>query len=50
LPGVSGDSPLAGILPPWNIFAPNRQRPEPQPTPAADIRDDNFFDRLFGRH
>ncbi len=48
LSGVSGDSPLAGILPPWNIFAPNRQRPEPQPT--TDRRDENFFDRLFGRH
>jgi penicillin-binding protein 1A len=47
LPGVSGDPPLAGILPPWNIFAPNRQRPEPQP--AAEKREDNFFDRLFGR-
>jgi penicillin-binding protein 1A len=50
LPGVSGDSPLAGILPPWNIFAPNRQRPEPQPTPAADKLDSWFIDRMFGRH
>jgi penicillin-binding protein 1A len=50
LPGVSGDSPLAGILPPWKIFAPNPPRPEPAPTPAADKLDNWLVDRLFGRH
>ena len=50
LPGVSGDSPFAGLLPPWKIFAPNPQRPEPAPTPAADKLDNWLVDRLFGRH
>src|SRR4029077_4933232 len=53
LPGVS-QSPFAGILPPWNIFAPSSQKPErkpePKPEPAADKLDSWLIDRLFGRH
>jgi penicillin-binding protein 1A len=49
LPGLSSEPPFAGLLPPWNIFAPTPPRREPAPTPAADKLDNWLLDRLFGR-
>lgn len=47
LPGL-GESPLAGLFPPWKIFAPS-QRSQPPPEPTADRIDNWLLDRLFGR-
>jgi penicillin-binding protein 1A len=48
LPGLGGESPLAGILPPWNIFE-RAPKPQTPPEPAADRLDNWLLDRLFGR-
>jgi penicillin-binding protein 1A len=49
LPGEN-NSPLAGLRPPWEIFAPTQPKPQPAAqAPANDNVDNWLLDRLFGR-
>jgi penicillin-binding protein 1A len=47
LPGLN-DAPLAGLLPPWKIFAPTPPKPIPEPAQTEDKLDNWLLDRLFG--
>jgi penicillin-binding protein 1A len=49
LSGIAAEPPLAGLLPPWNIFAPAPPPARRESPSAPETLDTWLLDRLFGR-